>query len=457
FDRILEIHIESRSDNAIVTACLIAELMGKHSNLILLAPDGVIVDAAKRIPRRINRVREVLPGLPYLPPPAPAPAERIPAPHAGISPFLARELEARAEMAATEGELEAGLQRAWEEVFGAAAQERYAPVLVRDMDGRLLGAYPFPLVQFPAEAQERVPEINGALDAAFTEIVARAEVEADRGQLRGRIQREQARRERQRQSAERTLEESERAEAHKQAGDLLLANLWRVQPGDSRVTVQDYYDPALPERALALDPKLTAQENAEAYFRRYRKARDGTARAAERREEALAALEALQQAQALLEAADTQKALQALQAELLESGTLRAPEEAEEAASSAGPDFQGHKIRRYQTPEGYDIYVGETATANDYLTTRVAAPNDLWLHVRAAASAHVVIRTQGRPEAVPQAVVERAALLCARHSSQKHSSLVPVDVTLRKYVRKPRGAAPGSVLVQREKTLHVTP
>jgi len=500
FDRILEIHIESHLEGTVVTARLVAELMGKHSNLILLAADGTIVDAAKRITRRINRVREVLPGLPYLPPPepvgkrdpfgAPLPllwsqetphwfidrtkkketesamppepggidlAEWLMAHYAGISPFLARELAARAAASAAEGRLEVGLQRAWEEIFGMAAQDRYAPVLVREENGRLLGAYPLPLVQFPAEAQERVPDLNSALDAAFAKIVERAEVEAAIGQLRGRIKREIARWERQRQSAERTLEEADRAEAHKQAGDLLLANLWRVQPGDSRLAVQDFYDPALPERVLALDPKLTAQENAEAYFRRYRKARDGAARAEERREEAVAALEALRRAETRLDAVDTEEAVQALQDELTEGRLLRAPEGTEESEPSSGPDFQGHKIRRYQTPEGYEIYVGETATANDYLTTRIAAPNDLWLHVRAAASAHVVIRTRGKPEAVPRSVLERAATLCAQHSSQKHSSLVPVDYTLKKYVRKPRGAAPGSVLLQREKTLHVTP
>ena len=148
-----------------------------------------------------------------------------------------------------------------------------------------------------------------------------------------------------------------------------------------------------------------------------------------------------------------------LRAELLAEGLLRetGEERDERDAGHAGPDFQGHKIRRFTTPEGYEIYFGETATANDFLTTRLAAPDDIWLHVRAATGSHVVIRAKGHPKSVPRSVLEQAALLCARHSAQKHSSLVAVDYTLRKYVRKPRGAAPGLVQIQQEKTLHVTP
>lgn len=87
----------------------------------------------------------------------------------------------------------------------------------------------------------------------------------------------------------------------------------------------------------------------------------------------------------------------------------------------------------------------------------MAKPNDWWLHVRGAPSAHVVVRTDNQPDRVPRETLEFAAMLAAKKSAAKHSSLVAVDYTLKKYVRKPRGAAPGSVLIEREKTLHVSP
>jgi predicted ribosome quality control (RQC) complex YloA/Tae2 family protein len=107
--------------------------------------------------------------------------------------------------------------------------------------------------------------------------------------------------------------------------------------------------------------------------------------------------------------------------------------------------------------DGWEILHGENATSNDFLTTRVARPDDWWLHVRAAASAHVVIRTAGRPDRVPPRVLEEAARIAARHSESKHSGLVPVDYVLRKHVRKPRRAAPGRVTYQNEKTLFISP
>ncbi|HZO89501.1 MAG TPA: NFACT RNA binding domain-containing protein [Chthonomonadaceae bacterium] len=513
FDRVLEIEVASRQEGEPTTVTLIAELMGKHSNLILVNAHGTVLDAAKRITHRINRQRETLPGLPYQPPPEPAGkadpfapdaleraleavralpevsektlARRLLETFMGMSPFLAGELAARAaeyliprppslqgkgvaegfpqSNGMTESSSAAGvaerLRAAWEAVFGAAAREAYAPVLVWDENGQPVGAYPFPLLQWPAEAQQPVPDLNLALDTAFTAAQERAELEAVAGELRGKIAREIKRLEHQRQSVERTGQEAARAEEYKQNGELILANLWRIHPGETAVTVQDYFDPALPDRTIPLDPQLSPQENAEACFRRYRKARDGQEAAREYGARIEAALSRLQEAQARLEALETAEAARDLRAELVESGLLR--ESAEEAgareAQLAGPDLQGHKIRRLVTPEGYEIFIGETATANDFLITRLAAPNDIWLHVRAAASAHVLIRTHGRPDAVPRSVLEQAARLCARHSSQKHSSLVAVDYTLKKYVRKPRGAAPGSADYHHETTLEVTP
>ena len=124
--------------------------------------------------------------------------------------------------------------------------------------------------------------------------------------------------------------------------------------------------------------------------------------------------------------------------------------------SGRAPAFEGHKIRAFHSPDGWEILVGENATANDYLTTRVAAPSDIWLHVRAATSAHGIIRARNRPAAVSPAALQQAAELVAARSEVKHSSLIPVDYTLKKYVRKPRKSAPGAVTYQNEKTIYVT-
>jgi predicted ribosome quality control (RQC) complex YloA/Tae2 family protein len=101
------------------------------------------------------------------------------------------------------------------------------------------------------------------------------------------------------------------------------------------------------------------------------------------------------------------------------------------------------------------VLVGENAAANDFLLTRIAKPNDWWLHVRTGTGAHVIIRTENQPHRVPRSTLEFAARLAAQHSVDKHARVVEVDYTLRKYVRKPKGAPAGFALYTHEKTLRV--
>ena len=505
FDRVLEIETGTRNqEDDAPPVTLVAELMGKHSNLILVNAEGTILDSAKRISKRINRVREVLPGLAYRPPPTQADKVDPLVPDAvpfllkelgldlsidrqklvdtllllygGISPFLAREMAARAYRILgvgangdgnesgpirpdTQETLRVTLEQVWNDTLRSVAQGKGAQAtLLRDAERHPLGAYPLRVLQAPDNiAQEAAPSLNAALDEAFGFQIDRAGFGAIAGELRGQLQQETKRAERQQQSVNRSLAEAERSEQYKQTGELIFANLWRIEAGSKSVVVQDYYDPAFPDRAIELDPRLSAQENADHYFKRYRKARDAEERALEENVRLEDHLADLKVATAALNNAKTEDDLRTLRADLLARNVLRPlSQSAERERSGADPEFAGHKIRRY-TAQGYEILAGENATSNDYLTLRVAAPNDWWLHVRAAVSAHVVVRTHGKPYEVPRPVLERAAQLCAQHSQQKHSSLVSVDYTLKKYVRRPRGSAPGAADYQNEMTLDVTP
>lgn len=509
---------------------LVAELMGKHSNLILVNEEATVLDSAKRISHRINRVREILPGLTYQPPPTqtdrvdPLVPDAVPflikesgsSPefdqtgatdlllqlYVGISPFLAREMATRLFAILTHenatdrlpplppGTLRLALEQVWDTTVRAAnltASGVYPTATrIRNNQGEPIGAYPIPILQatdsrtnfntnlntdiktnlntdFNTDFNQKSLAdanilLNTALDEAFEHQIAQAGFQAITGELRGQLQQESKRLERQRQSVLRTLAEVERSEQYKQTGELILANLWRIESGSREVVVQDYYDPAYGDRTVELDPKLTGQENADLYFRRYRKARDAEDRALQEDARLDERTTDLRVALAALNHAKTEEELRALRADLLARQVLRpVSASAERERSGAEPEFAGHKIRRFPTPQGFDILVGENATSNDYLTLRVAASNDWWLHVRAAVSAHVVIRTHGKPYEVPRSVLERAALLCAQHSQQKHSSLVSVDYTLKKYVRKPRSSAAGAADYKNEQTIDVQP
>jgi predicted ribosome quality control (RQC) complex YloA/Tae2 family protein len=117
--------------------------------------------------------------------------------------------------------------------------------------------------------------------------------------------------------------------------------------------------------------------------------------------------------------------------------------------------YGGKRVRELLSPSGYKVLYGENSEANDHLTMRVAKPRDWWLHVRGAVSTHVVLQSQGAPEKVQKPDLLFAAKIAVRHSPSKHSGLVAVDYTQRRYVRKPKGAAAGFVTYTHEKTLHI--
>ena len=468
FDRILDLSVETAGQQLTLTA----ELMGKHSNVILISESGMVLDAIKRISPKKSRFRAIHPGSSYIQPPAPrgsqspfeattsdldelqrmsdpeALAARLMGRFGGLSPFLADELALRG------GQV--SLNQAWAEIFTAASGSLWTPVLVRGEDSRSIGAYPFPTVQAPAADQHERTSMNIALDHHYGSALSGAERDAAVSGLSGEIERARAAREKKRDSLLRSLEEAGRAEESRRLGELLLANLHRIEPSSDSVTVEDHYALGSPPRTIPIDASRSPHENAENYFRKYRKSRDGAALHRDflkRTEEDLRLLDAAMHS--LQAAVDTDQ-IKELRRELASAGLLRSEEE-RAGRDPRRKDFGGKRIRAVSTPEGWEVLVGENSEANDYLTTRVAGPNDLWLHVRATPSAHVVIRTRNEPFRVPQSVIKRAAILAAQHSPAKHSETVPVDYTLKKHVRRPRGAAPGAVLYQHEKTIHVSP
>jgi len=455
---------------------LVLEIMGKHSNLILVDSEEKILGAVKHVGASISRYRQVLPGRQYAPPPGEskldlrdldaADIDRLWRPEAsdaagfrtwlmstfaGFGPFLADEVSARVVQDGA-----ASPERAREELLSLAAMARgeaFSPVYITTERGDSLMVYPMESAQFTPDRQHARQSMNESLDALFRTLVTRTELEDERTQLLTAIRRAQASRKQAIKSIDRTLAESERADGYRQVGELLLASLHAVEKGAKSVTLVNYFDPEMAEIAVELDEKLTAQQNAERYFKRYQKARDAVATAQSRREHVTQELDSLESARIEAESTKSVDALKTLRKALTDRDLLRQEVSQEKHAE----EFGGERIRRFYTPEGWEILYGETSHANDYLTQRVARPSDVWLHARSITGAHVVIRTAGHSGAVPKPVLTQAALIAARNSDAKHSSLVPVDHTQRKYVRKPRGSAPGFVTYRNEKTIDISP
>jgi predicted ribosome quality control (RQC) complex YloA/Tae2 family protein len=441
---------------------LVAELMGKHSNLVLVeVAGGLVVDSLQHVEPPMSRVRTVLPGLPYEPPPAGdrldlgaldaaafsaiwnetggAPAGLF-ARVLGVGPgMLALALgQARATpgFAADPG---AAVHAALRECRGRVERGEYRPVFYPERD--LLLTDPVP--GWEAEPRRDAPTMNDAAEQYFAERAARRET-ARRRDERARELRRALKKARADEALRRgEILEAEQASFLQAAGTALTLAAGGVAKGAETFTAPD---PATGEpRAVRLDPRLGARQNAEALFKRARKLRRRGALAAGK----LPALEA---------------GRRALEEELALVPTLPLDELAGAAAGARGagrgrpaaaPDPRLAGIREYRSPEGWRILVGKSGAGNDRLTGRVAAPEDYWLHVRGFPGAHVVLKGAGADP--PEAAIAAAAAIAAWHSGARAEQAVDVSYTRRKSVRKVKGGAPGAVVLGQESTVRVRP
>ncbi|MGH9904922.1 MAG: Rqc2 family fibronectin-binding protein [Pyrinomonadaceae bacterium] len=248
---------------------------------------------------------------------------------------------------------------------------------------------------------------------------------------------------------EKDLEAHGDPEQHKRLGDLLLANLGNAKREGNTVRLKDYYSDGTPEIQTEVDQNVSLQDAAAQSFARYTKAK----RAREEIGNLLAQL------------AQTKTQLEKRKAELeniIASGdqtSLDLITGTDERVSVKKRRKKSEKIpgvRRYRSSDGYEILVGGAARTNDQLTFRVARPNDLWLHAADYPGPHVVVRTQTRNE-VPQRTIIEAAQLAAKFSQAGNDSKVAVHYTPRKFLSKPKGAAPGLVRISTFRTMLVEP
>ena len=485
FDRVLFLHFRGADGERFG---LVAELMGRNSNLVLTGGGGIIRGSLRLAPP--NSVRPLRLNTPYVDPPGlndkrdpltvggagdtiwdalpidEADAEKwLAATFGGIGPFAAREIWARA------NKKSADVPEAFAALMDDVKAERFAPHHIVGTNGQTRGVWAFAPQSVPPGLRFLRESVSVALDTFYqtrSEVIAR---NAEISGLQKTLFREIAYREKEAASMEATLRESHRADGYEQTANNLLAQLHLVEKGDGSVTLADLYDTSGEGREITvvLDPKLNGQENAQAYFARAKKSREAHVYAQTRLESVRGELSRLNAiSRQLSEAADAVgngpnvERLRTETEEIVGAARMGGGG-ANVALPGAGKNekpWAGHKIRTY-TLDGYELLIGETAEANDFLTTRLAQSSDFWFHVRGGPGAHGVLRTNNQPARVPDSVLRRAAQAVAARSgtSVKHSGLVAVDMMEKKHVRKPRKAKPGLVTYTpgRERVLDVTP
>jgi len=246
---------------------------------------------------------------------------------------------------------------------------------------------------------------------------------------------------------EQELSRPSRADQYEHQGHLLMAQLHLVEAGAEAALLPDLLGDGSTVR-ISLDPTLTAVENAQRF---YEKAK-ATRASREAAEDRVAGLRTqMQSLDALLAEAKSLSDVSEVVAFQKQHSDLLSTLQRGTSEQDSIP------YRRFELPEGYEVWVGRSAKQNDELTLRDARPFDLWMHARGVPGSHTVLRVKGRKDVPPTFVVERAASIAAWFSKARTSSLAPVIVTERKYVRKPRKAPAGTVHVEREKVLLVEP
>lgn len=303
----------------------------------------------------------------------------------------------------------------------------------------------------PPFTRAHFPSLSEAADNYYSNVAAGRAFDARAAAALAKLRKEIAQREKLRHHLESDLAAHGDAQEHKRIGDLLLANLTTAERREKTVVLTDYYAEDSPRIEIEIDEQATLQEAAAKRFARYTKARRAAQEIARRLEVLEQELTSLQARRDELEAIIAERDEAALE-DFGQEGKKRAPQS---SARRKEPEaIPG--ARRYRSSDDYEILVGRAARDNDHLTFRVARPHDLWLHAADYPGSHVIVRNPTRKE-IPQRTIIEAAQLAAHFSQAKRDAKVDVHYTPRKFLTKPKGAAPGLVRMSSFRSLTVAP
>ena len=463
-DRMIVLEIKGRNEIGDISyKQLIIEIMGRHSNIVLVDKSrNIILDSIKHVSFAVNSHRAIMPGQPYVFPPeqhkqnpfhcdqddllrkidfnAGKIDRQLVEQFAGISPLFAKEVifqSGLANRATVPGTFISMVKKVesgdiFPSIISAGGKDAF---------------YLFPLEHLRGEIKT-YPTLSEMLDRFYFGKAERDRVKQQGNDIERFIHNEKEKNEKKIDKLNVTLKEAERAEQFQRYGELLTANLYAANKGMREIEVLDYYDELGGTIIIPLDPRKTPSENAQKYFSKYQKAKNAVEIVIEQIEKAQVEVSyfdnLLQQVQAA-----SPKDIQEIREELVEGGYIRERQKKKlKKAQNAKP-----VLDHFLSSDGTDIIVGKNNKQNDYLTNKLAARDEIWLHTKDIPGSHVVIRSK-EPSSE---TIREAAILASYFSKARNSSSVPVDFTKVRFVKKPSGAKPGFVIYDNQQTVYVTP
>ena len=465
-ERILRFEIEHLDEMGdLCRKYLIAELMGKHSNLIFCREDGTILDSIKHVSLAVSSVREVLPGRTYfiphtqdkLDPLTASPAEMIeavcakPAPLGkaiytsltGFSPAMAEELchrsflESARPAAALENRERDMLQHQLLRLMESIKGEDFTPRIY--YNGKEPAEFSaVPLTMYEDLDAQSFEDMSGLLESYYAVKNTLTRIHQKSADLRRVVQTALERTRKKYDLQLKQLQDTEKREKYKVWGELIHTYGYGVPEGARSMQALNYYTNE--EITIPLDSTLTAQENAKRYFDKYGKLKRTFEAVTKLLEETRNEIEHLESIQTALDMALTEEDLAPVREELVEYGYIRR----KSGRNSGKKPKLSSRPYHYLSSDGFDIYVGKNNFQNDELTFQFASGNDWWFHAKGVPGSHVILKSEGRE--LPDRAFEEAGRLAAYYSKNRGGDKVEIDYVEKKHVKKPGGGKPGFVV-----------
>ena len=471
-ERVVHLGISAKDEMGIpVTFTLVAEIMGKYSNIILMGENGRILDSIRRVSFDVSRVRQVLPGMAYEAPPLlkhnPLEGSLVSLAdvlkNGRVPECLVKRIEGMSYPAAEEvvwrafgeripdclGERDAMTLAEEVRCFVKEAVEHPQPCLQRNMDGLPVFYSPLPFHAYPKEGRMSFAQVNEMLDSFYAQRSFLATLNSRKNALAKELKKHRARVEKKLKIQLETLAAAEKSDKYQLYGELLTANIHLVKRGQTEVEVTNYYT-GHPIR-IPLEPALSPSANAAKYFKRLNKLKNAAGIAKKQKETYEAELSYIESLEYTLTAAEQLEEVQEVKLDMIKYGYY--------------PDTpQKKKIRRedplaqpkqFRSSDGATILAGRNGRSNDALTLHLAGDQDIWFHARNMPGSHVILFTKGKQPT--ETAIWEAAVVAATLSKGKHAGKVEVDYTPRANVWKAKGARPGMVLYEGHQSITVAP
>ena len=483
FERVVTLEFDTRDEMGFAcTRRIVAEIMGKYSNLIFTDGDGKIISALKTVDFSTSAQRQVLPGMRYELPPAQdkdnplevdfarfaelyaaespdKPLDKfILSRFCGISATVAREMAVIATRHTDTPLRYATAEEGWkgfDAVISRIKEGNYAPTMV--FDGGQAVEYAFcPLTQYAPPVETRpYDSASGMLDAYFETRDKESRIRQRAADVLRLLTNAESRIKKKLDIQRGELADCEKADIHKKYGDMITANLWQLTRGMKQAEITDYevWDEEREEYGtviIDLDERLTPSANAQKYYKKYAKARNAKVELAKQIELGEAELAYIYTVFDALTRAETANDLAEIRDELYRSGY------ASRMKGYAAPKKQpAPTVAKFKTTNGYLVYCGKNNLQNEHITHKLADRNDYWFHAKGVPGSHVVMVTGGEePDAQD---FTDAASIAAHYSKAAGGAQIPVDYLLVRHVRKVPGAKPGFVTYHTNWTAYVTP